>query len=115
MKQAYSHILSPIRIGNTLFRNRIFAGPTELHAMRNGEPYPSEEAISHFANRARAGAACVTCVGVNILPFEPDRNIGYWDIYHTTSINRLAQLATTSFSAAIYLIFCSTKSIHSSN
>ena len=93
MKQAYSRILTPIRIGNTLFRNRIFIAPTDLLALQIGEPIPTEEAIIHFTNRAKAGAACVTCCGASILPILPDRNDLYWDIYHNTSVNRLAQLA----------------------
>ena len=33
----YPHLLSPMKVGNTLFKNRIFTAPTGVHALQNGE------------------------------------------------------------------------------
>jgi 2,4-dienoyl-CoA reductase-like NADH-dependent reductase (Old Yellow Enzyme family)/thioredoxin reductase len=89
----FEKLLSPIRIGGVFFKNRLFAAPTGLHALQEDNNFPSEAAITHFEGRARAGAACVTCVGASILPLSENRNRRYWDIYHPNSVNVLAQLA----------------------
>jgi 2,4-dienoyl-CoA reductase-like NADH-dependent reductase (Old Yellow Enzyme family)/thioredoxin reductase len=93
MNKLYSNLLSPIKIGNVIFRNRIFTAPMTLHAMQASEPYPTEAVITHFANKAKGGAACVTCAGVNIVPSECDGMHANWDVYQPNSLNYLAQLA----------------------
>lgn len=64
MSAKYEHLLSPIKVGNTVFRNRLFAAPTGLHALQGGEQHPTQAIIESFANRARGGAALVTCHGL---------------------------------------------------
>ncbi|MGM9606587.1 MAG: FAD-dependent oxidoreductase [Oscillospiraceae bacterium] len=91
MNHPYQRLLSPIRIGGVLFRNRIFAAPTGLQACQEGLNVPSESAIAHFAGRAKSGAACVTCGGASILPLAP--NSTNWDIYDLRSVNALGRLA----------------------
>ena len=63
MSQKYPHLLSPIKVGNTVFRNRMTAAPSKPHFLQGPEPYPTEAVISHFANKAKNGAALVTCSG----------------------------------------------------
>lgn len=93
MNHPYQHMLSPIRIGGVLFRNRIFAAPTGLHACQDGRPSPTEAAVAHFAGRAKAGAACVTCVGASIFPVGPAARNSCWDVYDPMAVNDLAYLA----------------------
>ena len=64
----YPHLLSPMKVENTLFKNRIFTAPTGVHALQHGEPGFQEAVITHFGNRARSGAAMVTCTGVQVNP-----------------------------------------------
>lgn len=93
MNHPYQHMLSPIRIGGVLFRNRVFAAPTGLHACQDGRPNPTEAAVAHFAGRAKAGAACVTCVGASIFPVDPAERKSCWDVYDPIAVNELAYLA----------------------
>jgi len=94
VKSRYPNLLSPIRIGNCLYRNRITVGPTGLHACSNGEDYPNADSIKHFAERARQGAACIVCGGVNIVPLTEEFGINSnWDVYERMHINGLAHLS----------------------
>lgn len=57
----YPHLFSPIRLGDTLFRNRIFASPTGMfYADPNHRPI--NETICYYERKAKGGAASV-CVG----------------------------------------------------
>lgn len=95
MSKKYSHLLAPLKVGDTIFRNRIFTAPMTLHALQAGMPFhPNEEVITHFANKAKGGAACVTCSGISIVPVDENDTVHTaWDIYNTSSLNYLAQLA----------------------
>ncbi len=55
----YPNLFSPIVLGNTLFRNRIFASPTGYQNL-NGDGYLSEGATAYYERKARGGAASVT-------------------------------------------------------
>lgn len=54
-----SSLLQPLRVKNTVFRNRIFFGPVQMSAI-DGSNYPTDYSIDFFAARARGGAAVVT-------------------------------------------------------
>ncbi len=55
----YPHLYTPIRLGNTLFKNRIFAAPTGcLDLSESGFPTPS--AVAWYERKALGGAAAVT-------------------------------------------------------
>jgi 2,4-dienoyl-CoA reductase-like NADH-dependent reductase (Old Yellow Enzyme family)/thioredoxin reductase len=57
----YPHLFSPIQLGDTLFRNRIFASPTGVfYADPNHRPI--NETICYYERKAKGGAASV-CVG----------------------------------------------------
>ena len=57
----YPHLFTPLRLGNTLFRNRIFASPT---GMFYADPLhrPIDETIAYYERKAKGGAGSV-CVG----------------------------------------------------
>ena len=93
MDRPFPHLLSPIRIGGVLFRNRIFAAPTGLHACQDGSPVPTEAAIAEYESRARGGAACVTCVGASIYPEDPASRRSFWSLYDPMSLHAVARLA----------------------
>ncbi len=55
----YPHLFQTIRLGDTLFRNRIFAAPTGcLDVSPDGAPTPS--GIAFYERKAAGGAAAVT-------------------------------------------------------
>lgn len=93
MIKKYPNLLSPFKVGNTVFRNRLFSAPTGLHALQGGEPYPTEAIIETFAARARGGAAMVTLHGVSPFPVVSDGEHLSYDIYTAHSRHYLAQLA----------------------
>lgn len=66
----YPRLFSPIRLGNTLFRNRCFAAPVgyEYLSSRN---YPLDETIAFYERKAIGGAATV-----NIGSAAPDSKRG---------------------------------------
>ena len=64
MPKKYKNLLSPIKVGNIVFRNRLTAAPSKPHFLQGPEPYPTEAVITHFAKKAKNGAALVTAQGV---------------------------------------------------
>ena len=52
----YPHLFSPIRLGDTVFRNRLFAAPVgyEYLSSRN---YPLDETVGFFERKAMGGPA----------------------------------------------------------
>ncbi len=60
MSQKYAALLSPIRIGNHVLRNRMLSSASTPHFIQGTEKEPTERIITHFANRAINGAAVVT-------------------------------------------------------
>lgn len=54
----YPHLFSPIVLGNTLFRNRIFASPTGYQNL-NGDGYLNDGATAYYERKAKGGAASV--------------------------------------------------------
>lgn len=93
MNTGYEHVMSPIRVGKHMLKNRIIAAPVTLHSASNGESYPTEAAMQFFVQRAKAGAGLVVCAGVKLLPVVDDGEHASWDIYKHNAMNRLAELA----------------------
>ena len=90
----YPNLLSPKKVGNILFKNRIFTAPTGVHALQNGGPAFQESVITHFGNRARGGPAMVTCTGVQINPdMKSDGNHLHVNPYTTAGLRSLFEMA----------------------
>ena len=90
----YPNLLSPMKLGNILFKNRIFTAPTGVHALQHGEPSFQEAVITHFGNRARGGAAMVTCTGVQVNPnMQSDGSHLHVNPYATEGLRSLYALA----------------------
>ncbi len=64
MKSAYPNLLSPIRIGKFVLKNRMQSSNSLPHFSQGPEEYPADATIAHFVGRARTGAAFVTFAGV---------------------------------------------------
>ena len=56
----YKHLLSPIKIGKLLLKNRMIASVSLPHFLQGNEPWPSDAIIEHVSGLARNGAAVVT-------------------------------------------------------
>ncbi len=59
----YNNLLSPIKAGNHLFKNRIVLTPITPQLLREDEAYPAETLFAHYIERARNGVALVTLSG----------------------------------------------------
>ncbi len=65
MSLKYKHLLSPIEINGVMLRNRLICTASNPHFIQATEKWPTEALISHYANKAKAGAAVVTVKGNN--------------------------------------------------
>ncbi len=73
--ETFPHLLSPLKIGNVVFRNRMFCAPTgHTDILYTGQP--SVEAVMYFERKAMGGAATICTGEVNVDPDE-DRG-GRW-------------------------------------
>ena len=57
----YKHIFEPIRLGRTLFRNRIFSSPQDTYQLTS-ENFLNEDATAFYEMKALGGFASV-CLG----------------------------------------------------
>ncbi|MBR2717647.1 MAG: FAD-dependent oxidoreductase, partial [Oscillospiraceae bacterium] len=65
MKSAYPHLLSPVRAGKFVLKNRMQSSNSMPHFSQGPEEYPADATIAHFLGCARTGAAFVTLCGVD--------------------------------------------------
>ncbi|MDR0838727.1 MAG: NAD(P)/FAD-dependent oxidoreductase [Oscillospiraceae bacterium] len=91
----YPLLFEPIRVGNALFRNRLFTSPTGYQDL-TAEGHLTPEAMAYYERKAIGGAAAVT-VGECVVDGKygrqtgnPSRHIGLDD---PTAVNSLARLA----------------------
>lgn len=82
MSKKYQHLLSPLKIGRRVIKNRMTAGNFKKHFIQGPEEYPTENVITHFVNKARNGAAIVCFPGIEFesrkVPdhYMPPYNVG---------------------------------------
>ena len=70
MNHRYSHILSPVRVGNVVIKNRIFATKCISQELQGPENFPAESSIQYAEDLAKNGASMVVCT---IGSFPQDR------------------------------------------
>ncbi len=105
MSQKYKNLLSPFKIGNVVLKNRLIASRSSPSYIQGSETYPTEALITHYANKAKNGMAIVTCGGVGMPHFVPEKKRatfiaktvlpGSFDIYNGTCKRYLSQLTDT--------------------
>lgn len=100
MTLKYRHLLSPLEVRGFVLKNRMSSSNSLPHFLQGPEPYPADPVIAHYANRAKSGAAIVTCMGINNftrganLPMDFDvAHFPDFDLYDPTCQNYLMQLA----------------------
>ncbi|MDR1643221.1 MAG: FAD-dependent oxidoreductase, partial [Clostridiales bacterium] len=96
----YKSLLSPIVIRGNVLKNRMESANSLPHFLQGPESFPADSVITHYANRAKSGAAIVTCMGINNfsrgagMPMEMDAaHFPDFDLYEPASQNYLLQLA----------------------
>lgn len=94
MEQKYSHLLSPIKINNVVLRNRVICTPSNPHFVQATEKWPTEALITHYGNKAKAGAAVVTCKGNNPVKTTDVHSLSL-DITNGAHQHMFAQVAET--------------------
>lgn len=71
MSVSYPHLLSPIKAGKFILKNRMQSSNSLPHFSQGPEKYPADATIAHFLGRARTGAAFVTMAGFEDAPDTP--------------------------------------------
>lgn len=60
----YPHIFQPLTVRHVTFKNRIFCAPSLAHQTQHTDATsPETSYLLHYVERARGGAACVSCGG----------------------------------------------------
>lgn len=93
MHNKYPHLLSPIKVGNTVLKNRMICPPSAPHFLQGQENFPSEGLIRHYAKRAENGAAVVTCDGGSPEQVDPAGERQSWNVFEGGAQHYMAQLA----------------------
>jgi len=84
----YSHLLSPLNIGNVTLKNSMLYPNAFPHHIQGPETFPNDALISYYSNVARNGAAVVTLRGLGSLTRK-----GIFDLNNQGVQLYLAQLA----------------------
>lgn len=92
MSLKYAKLLSPIKINNVVLRNRLISTASNPHFIQATEKWPTEALISHYANKAKAGAAVVTCKGNNPVKTDDPHSLSL-DIHQGQHQHMFAQVA----------------------
>ncbi len=90
MNPHYPSLLSPLRVGNTILKNRMICPPSQPYCAQAGETWPSDTLIECYASRARGGAAIVTCDGSGYGKIWKGGN--GWDASDLDAQNYMAQM-----------------------
>ena len=91
MNPYYPNLLSPLRVGNVILKNRMICPPSQPYHAQAGETWPSDTLIECYAERARGGAAIVTCDGNQFGKIWKQAN--GWDSSDPDTWTYMAQMA----------------------
>ena len=87
MEHRYQHILSPLRVGNTVLKNRLLGTKSASRQLQGPEKYPAEATIKYYEHCAKNGAALV-CVAMGAYPDKDGRlpfmslcDMSDWDVH----------------------------------
>ncbi len=90
MNPYYPHLLSPLQVGGSILKNRMICPPSEPHFASAGENFPPDNLIDCYAERARGGAAIVTCDGNS---FGTRKGGNGWNASDPDAQHYMAQMA----------------------
>ena len=78
----YEHLLTPIKIRNTVFKNRIGSAPTTPFFYTSEHTRPSEEFIEYVVSKARGGCGVITISDISTAPIEKNEPpVGHLDMF----------------------------------
>lgn len=99
MSKKYSHLLSPVRVGNTIIKNRMAYPNASPHFFQGPETYPAEGYRSFQARLARNGAAVISLAEWNDYPgqrtagMDDAQRMQAFDLSDPSVENYISQLA----------------------
>ena len=93
MHQFYPTLLSPIQVGGRILKNRMICPPSAPGTIQGPQNYPTDTLINYYADRARNGAAIVTCSGGYLAPPDPNGHMWGWDVTQGLTQNLMCELA----------------------
>ena len=88
----YKHLLSPVKIGNRVLKNRMVSTPSGMHLNRGNEAFPTETLFAYYEGKARNGAAMMTVNGMTYRAAEGGDGASDFDILKRGSRQALAKL-----------------------
>jgi 2,4-dienoyl-CoA reductase-like NADH-dependent reductase (Old Yellow Enzyme family) len=95
----YERLLSPVVVRGKIIKNRMLSANSLPHFLQGPESFPTDGVAAHYINRAKGGAAIVTCMGVNNYTrgsgMSTDTDVSHFpdfDLYDPPSQNYLIQL-----------------------
>ena len=106
----YPHLLSPIKINKTVFKNRIFSAPITPFYYTNEHTRPSDGLIEHYVSKARGGVGCITMSGVSMTPLDHNEGeVGMLDLFHFFNQRDIIRLIDRvhSYGSKMSVEFCS--------
>ena len=56
MRSPYPHLLSPLKIGNTVLKNHLVGSVALPHYLQGPESFPNEQVIQHVSHIAKNNA-----------------------------------------------------------
>lgn len=98
MTQKYSHLLSPLKVGNVLLKNRLVGSVALPHYLQGPELFPNDQVIQHVSNIAKNGASIVVFTDWSYMDQRKVGNIDgrhfpMYDLTDDSVLNYLSQLA----------------------
>ena len=98
MAKKYPSLLKPVRIGNTVIKNRMVFPNASPHFLQGPEDYPSDGYRAYMANIARNGAGIVTIAEWDHMHdrFNDEMDMGhmqYFDTKNAAVQNYMSQMA----------------------
>lgn len=95
MNGKYKMLLSPVKVGNVVLKNRLINSPHSIHWNSGPEKYPTTEQIAFYAEKAKNGCALVSVSSINAT--ENAGFLNYWNMR-----DPLVQIYLTQISDAIH-------------
>jgi len=92
MKCQYKKLMSPVKVGNVMLKNRIINSPQDIHFIQGNEPWPTEAVILWLAERAKNGCALINVSGIGVNKDTSPFHSWAWDMTDGHTQHYLSQL-----------------------
>lgn len=92
MASKYTHLLSPIKIGGRVLKNRMISTPSGMHLNRASEPFPTDTLKAYYEGKARNGPAMMVVNGMS-MGYDPNNTDYHNSDFDITSAKNRQSLA----------------------